>query len=68
MHDDSLIRVFSARDYETYNNSCAVISVTLASGEVDRERGQLAVRPQVLKSFKLHTDTCSSGCDDAGTS
>jgi len=53
MHNESLIRVFSARDYEGHNNDCAVLSVfDLAEGERDAsDEKVLTVRPQVLSSI-----------------
>jgi len=56
MHNESLIRVFSARDYEGHNNDCAVLSVfDLAEGDgVESDDKVLTVRPQVLSSMS-HT-------------
>jgi len=50
MHNESLIRVFSARDYEGHDNDCAVLSVTDAD-EGGESTGVLNVRPQVLSSI-----------------
>lgn len=50
MHNESLIRVFSARDYEGHDNDCAVLSIT-NSDEADGNDGVLNVRPQVLSSI-----------------
>lgn len=49
MHDDCLMRVFSARDYERNGNDAAVLNVALADGE--EFGGLLSVRAQVLRSL-----------------
>ncbi|CAE7599225.1 BSU1 [Symbiodinium natans] len=46
MHNESLVRVFSARDYEGNHNDGAVLQV-----EGEDESGHLGVRPQVLRSL-----------------
>mmetsp|Transcript_117107 Transcript_117107/g.303774 ORF Transcript_117107/g.303774 Transcript_117107/m.303774 type:complete len:509 (-) Transcript_117107:64-1590(-) len=52
MHNESLIRVFSARDYEGHDNDCAVLSITSSEeGVADPSNGVLNVRPQVLSSI-----------------
>lgn len=48
MHDNMLVRVFSARDYEHHANDSAILSIK--SVEDGSERGRLCIRPQVLKS------------------
>merc|ERR1711974_235599 len=52
MHNESLIRVFSARDYEGHDNDCAVLSVFDAEEEESNRSKDsakvLTVRPQVL--------------------
>mmetsp|Transcript_61731 Transcript_61731/g.179064 ORF Transcript_61731/g.179064 Transcript_61731/m.179064 type:complete len:507 (+) Transcript_61731:61-1581(+) len=50
MHNESLIRVFSARDYEGHNNDCAVLSIFDDAEEEGASGGVLVVRPQVLSS------------------
>jgi len=45
MHENQLIRVFSARDYEGHGNDGAVLLVTRSA------EGCLRVRPQVLRSL-----------------
>ncbi|CAE7328423.1 BSU1 [Symbiodinium sp. KB8] len=46
MHNESLVRVFSARDYEGNHNDGAVLQV-----ENEDDSGHLGVRPQVLRSL-----------------
>jgi len=48
MHDNMLIRVFSARDYEGHGNDGAVLLVTPSMDENRKEI--LTVQPQVLRS------------------
>lgn len=50
MHDNMLIRVFSARDYEGGSNDGAVLLFREAFREPSDGRKQLVVRPQVLRS------------------
>mmetsp|Transcript_89215 Transcript_89215/g.186451 ORF Transcript_89215/g.186451 Transcript_89215/m.186451 type:complete len:508 (-) Transcript_89215:237-1760(-) len=51
MHNESLIRVFSARDYEGHDNDCAVLSVSNSEEGCNAEKdGVLDIRPQVLSS------------------
>jgi len=47
MHDAHLVRVFSARDYEygKQNNDGSILNIF-------KERGEIVVRPQVLKSLR----------------
>lgn len=47
MHNESLVRVFSARDYENNENDGAVLQV-----QQDDEEGHLGVRPQVLRALE----------------
>merc|ERR1712060_217005 len=52
MHNESLVRVFSARDYEGHDNDCAVLSIRDAEeGDEEGAQGLLMVRPQVLSSM-----------------
>mmetsp|Transcript_60079 Transcript_60079/g.173238 ORF Transcript_60079/g.173238 Transcript_60079/m.173238 type:complete len:505 (-) Transcript_60079:138-1652(-) len=51
MHSQSLIRVFSARDYEGHENDCAILSVTESSEIEGGNEGVLTVRPQVLSAM-----------------
>mmetsp|Transcript_164147 Transcript_164147/g.526354 ORF Transcript_164147/g.526354 Transcript_164147/m.526354 type:complete len:509 (-) Transcript_164147:304-1830(-) len=52
MHNESLMRVFSARDYENHHNDCAILSVTNSEeGDGNEKDGVLTVRPQVLSSI-----------------
>lgn len=51
MHNESLIRVFSARDYEGHHNDGAVLSVTHPDEEDGLHTGVLNVRPQVISSL-----------------
>jgi len=52
MHDNMLIRVFSARDYDEHNNHGAILSVR-------REpHGLLVVRPQLLCRLESGTNFC----------
>lgn len=44
MHENMLLQVFSARDYEESRNDCAVLKIQEA------DDGKLHVRPQVLRS------------------
>jgi len=54
MHDNMLVRVFSARDYEGHGNDGAVLSVqTVSYGD---HGDLLTVRPQVLRSFSKAAD------------
>mmetsp|Transcript_47221 Transcript_47221/g.122036 ORF Transcript_47221/g.122036 Transcript_47221/m.122036 type:complete len:531 (+) Transcript_47221:169-1761(+) len=56
MHNESLIRVFSARDYERNANDGAVLDIR-DEGEVDGENeGVLTVRSQVLGSLSRYMD------------
>ena len=49
MHEDKLMRVFSARDYEEHRNDAAVLAIK-RTGDVSAP--QLLVRAQVLKSLE----------------
>jgi diadenosine tetraphosphatase ApaH/serine/threonine PP2A family protein phosphatase len=52
MHNETLIRVFSARDYESHHNDAAVLSITKSDeGDGGSSGGVLNVRPQVLSSI-----------------
>lgn len=52
MHDEGLVRVFSARDYEGHRNHGAVLQITEAEGEDEEEpEDLLVVRAQVIKSL-----------------
>ena len=51
MHEDKLMRVFSARDYEDHHNDAAVLSIQ-RSGNSEDSRAPLVVRAQVLKSLE----------------
>mmetsp|Transcript_15174 Transcript_15174/g.41747 ORF Transcript_15174/g.41747 Transcript_15174/m.41747 type:complete len:102 (-) Transcript_15174:295-600(-) len=53
MHENMLVRVFSARDYETHGNDGAVLQVT--SKDLDGHT-MLVVRPQVVRSTKKTRD------------
>lgn len=46
MHQGHCMRVFSARDYEGMNNDAAILQIRYKA-----HRGELVVRPQVLKSL-----------------
>jgi diadenosine tetraphosphatase ApaH/serine/threonine PP2A family protein phosphatase len=62
MHDDMLVRVFSARDYEGHTNDGAVLLIKEREAGPD-ERGPapaLVVRPQVLHSTQRAQDEGSS--------
>lgn len=50
MHGDSLVRVFSARDYEGNGNDGAVLHLALQDASEGRH-GLITVRPQVLHSL-----------------
>jgi len=50
MHDDTLIRVFSARDYENHGNDGAVLNIRHVDGEAG-EGGALSLRPQLIRSM-----------------
>jgi len=50
MHENNLIRVFSARDYEGHGNDGAVLFLERGGDEDDEGGGPLTVRPQVLRS------------------
>ena len=50
MHDEKLMRVFSARDYEEHRNDGAVLSIERRGN--DDCRSPLTVRAQVLKSLE----------------
>eukprot|EP00927_Polykrikos_kofoidii_P038010 TRINITY_DN32253_c0_g2_i1.p1 TRINITY_DN32253_c0_g2~~TRINITY_DN32253_c0_g2_i1.p1 ORF type:complete len:526 (-),score=95.16 TRINITY_DN32253_c0_g2_i1:257-1744(-) len=50
MHNNSVMRVFSARDYEGHGNDAAVLHVSQEDTE-DDHLGLLRVRPQVLSSM-----------------
>lgn len=50
MHENLLIRVFSARDYEGHGNDGAVLLVQPCTEGDAAEQGLLSVRPQVLRS------------------
>lgn len=50
MHNESLIRVFSARDYEGHRNDCCILSITDDAEDEASSGGVLNVRPQVLSS------------------
>ena len=50
MHDEKLMRVFSARDYEEHRNDAAVLSIERRGN--DDCRSPLTVRAQVLKSLE----------------
>jgi len=56
MHNESLIRVFSARDYEGHHNDCAILSIVDAEEGDAEEGGVLEVRPQVLSSITRHSE------------
>ncbi|CAK9031197.1 unnamed protein product [Durusdinium trenchii] len=47
MHDQMLMRVFSARDYEDHQNDAAILSISRGS-----KRGQLVVRMQGVRSLE----------------
>eukprot|EP00931_Biecheleriopsis_adriatica_P116507 TRINITY_DN92144_c0_g1_i1.p1 TRINITY_DN92144_c0_g1~~TRINITY_DN92144_c0_g1_i1.p1 ORF type:complete len:615 (-),score=98.26 TRINITY_DN92144_c0_g1_i1:156-2000(-) len=47
MHDDMLVRVFSARDYEQHGNDSAIVSLAMIDDK-------LVLRPQVLQSLSKH--------------
>lgn len=52
LHDNLLVRVFSARDYEECGNDGAVLNITLDKSKVSTGHGgQIVVRPQVLGSL-----------------
>lgn len=51
MHNESLMRVFSARDYEGHDNDSAILSVSSTSEADEASAGVLTVRPQVLSSL-----------------
>ncbi|CAK9009015.1 Serine/threonine-protein phosphatase BSU1 (Bri1 suppressor protein 1) [Durusdinium trenchii] len=51
MHNESLVRVFSARDYENNENDGAVLQV-----QQDDDEGHLGVRPQVLRALENRDD------------
>jgi len=46
MHENMLVRIFSARDYDDYGNDCAVLNIASSAPE-----GVPAIRPQVLCSL-----------------
>lgn len=51
MHDDMLVRVFSARDYEGHGNDGAVLLISPAErGGIDEGPQRLRLRPQVVLS------------------
>ena len=50
MHDEKLMRVFSARDYEDHSNDAAVLAIERSSS--DDSRSRLIVRAQVLRSLE----------------
>jgi len=64
MHENLLMRVFSARDYEGHGNDAAVLLIK----EKDDGSGLLHVRPQVLRSTtKLHKWMKEQGFEEKGT-
>mmetsp|Transcript_106640 Transcript_106640/g.308544 ORF Transcript_106640/g.308544 Transcript_106640/m.308544 type:complete len:797 (+) Transcript_106640:52-2442(+) len=54
MHENMLVRVFSARDYEGHGNDGAVLSVTKKC--LDDGHPMLIVRPQVVRSVQKARD------------
>merc|ERR1712110_1386156 len=54
MHEDLLIRVFSARDYEGQGNDGAILSIQASDNAA--VSGLLSVRPQVLRSTAKSLD------------
>jgi len=54
MHENTLVRVFSARDYEGHGNDGAVLQVTEETGKDGKLL--LVVRPQVVRSVKKARD------------
>jgi len=52
MHDEALMRVFTARDYEGHNNDGAILHITEAVAEGEDEPDDLlVVRAQVIRSL-----------------
>jgi len=56
MHNESLIRVFSARDYESNGNDGAVLDIRDEGEEDGENKGVLTVRSQVLGSLSRYLD------------
>jgi len=58
MHEDMLVRVFSARDYEGHGNDGAVLLITPGQDEAVpvTEAASLTVRPQILRSVTKSRD------------
>eukprot|EP00929_Paragymnodinium_shiwhaense_P066149 TRINITY_DN3314_c2_g2_i1.p1 TRINITY_DN3314_c2_g2~~TRINITY_DN3314_c2_g2_i1.p1 ORF type:complete len:855 (-),score=171.87 TRINITY_DN3314_c2_g2_i1:146-2710(-) len=50
MHENMVMRVFSARDYEGHGNDGAVLLIQRKDGGKERDGTVLSVRPQVLRS------------------
>jgi len=49
MHDDSLIRIYSARDHQDYGNDAAVLFISQVEDDAKSQQ-RFRVRPQVLRS------------------
>lgn len=66
MHENMLVRVFTARDYEGNGNDGAILQVT------QLESGVLSVRAQILcaisKGRRLSSHTSSSSCSSSSSS
>jgi len=69
MHDNLLMRVFSARDYEGQGNDGAVLFVQKCQEGEAAEKGMLSVRPQVLRSAtKARNEVTARAAAESGSS
>ena len=51
MHDQHLVRVFSARDYEEHRNDASIISICKGKWENSAEKNRLVLRMHSLRSI-----------------